>query len=386
MVFKIHELKFSQFEKVKTIFSETLHLKFTIDAIIAGNSPGRIWVDDLIFPTASFVWDGYHCYYFGGTTKKVEFNSNIKDLLKTYIIPDVIKRKRDFFNIEYSNKDWEPIIKTMLKEKLPKKRRRVFLALEESKTFDWLVNLPTKFEVRLITKDLLESPIGNVESIINEVTQCWNSLEDFLSNGFGFCIVRGNANKETIQGWCTGEYFSEDKCGIGIETFREFQSKGLATAMASAFIKYCQKIGIKPHWNADKNNFPSLRVAEKIGFKKIQEYNVLCGSFSNVEFYQGIYHYNERKYQKAAIWFEKAAMLNQEKLRNIYNAACSWSLAGNLKAAFTNLNKVLDFFELLTPQFINQIKSDSDLANLRDTSDWKRILKRLYEIEKRLLT
>jgi len=273
----------------------------------------------------------------------------------------------------------------MLREKLPKKRKRVFLVFEKLLTSNWQMNIPTEFEIRMITKDLLESPIGNIQSITNEVTQCWYSVEDFLSKGFGFCIIqKKNRGKEKIQGWCTGEYFSKGNCGIGIETFRGHQSKGFATAMASVFINYCQKVGIKPHWNAYKNNFPSLRVAKKIGFKMIQEYDVLCGSFSNVEFYQGIYHYNEKEFQKAAIWFEKAAELDQERLRNFYNAACSWSLAGNLKAAFTNLNKALDSFELLTPQFISHIKSDSDLVNLHNNSDWKRILNRLDKLEKSL--
>lgn len=277
---KLIELRFDHFDKVRSIFSMTKHLSFTVDAVIAGNSPGRLWVDDPNEPSIAFLWDGYHCYYFVGTTNNKKFNIALKKLLFKEIIPKAIENDHEIFKIEYYPKEWEPIVEEMLREKLPVKNARKFFTLNKPMTPKWKDILLPDFSVRKIGKNLLESDIKNVRSIIDEINQCWNSVDDFIEEGFGFCLVYKPKNREEeIQGWCTSEYLSEGKCGIGIETFHGYRKRGFATAMASAFVGYSLSVNIHPHWDAAKNNGASIRVAEKLGFSKIQDYEVYFGTF-----------------------------------------------------------------------------------------------------------
>jgi RimJ/RimL family protein N-acetyltransferase len=82
--------------------------------------------------------------------------------------------------------------------------------------------------------------------------------------------------------WCTAEYVSCGWCGIGIETIQAYQRRGLATATATAFLAHCAAHGIQPHWDCWANNVPSVRVAEKVGFALVEEYEVHCGRIEDL--------------------------------------------------------------------------------------------------------
>ena len=379
------ELEPNQFEKIRSLFHKLQHLTFTLDAAIAKNTPMRIWVDNKDDPKSCFMWDKTHCYYFVGQAENDDFNKNLCKLFDQTVIPQAILNKSDLYKVEYSSKEWEPFLEELLKKYLPVKKSRVFLALEGYSSKK-ITKLPSKaFEIRKINQKLLESEIANLQSIVDEINECWDSIESFLQIGFGFClIVHLDNDKKEIQGWCTGEYFSSKKCGIGIETFSGYRKKGYATAMASAFVEHCLKVNIKPYWDSYANNYASIRVAEKIGLKKIEDYHVYFGSFINSELYQGYHYFSEKKYEIAAKWFEKASELEQRKTESLYNAACSWSLGGESEKAFLQLNKTIDSLNNSTIRFINYMRSDQYLEVLHPFDNWNKILIRLNEVESRI--
>ena len=57
---QIIELKFEDFNKIKSLFTSSKHLRFTIEAVIAGNSPMHVWVDCEETPKSAFLWDQSH--------------------------------------------------------------------------------------------------------------------------------------------------------------------------------------------------------------------------------------------------------------------------------------------------------------------------------------
>jgi len=379
------ELEPNQFEKIRSLFHKLQHLTFTLDAVIARNTLMRIWVDSKDDPKSCFMWDKMHCYYFVGQAENENFNKQISKLFDQTIIPQAIRNKSDLYKVESSSKEWEPFLEKLLKKYLPVKRSRVFLTLEEFIPKNMAKFLQKAFEIREIDQKLLESEIANIQSIVDEINVCWDSIESFLKIGFGFClIVHLDNSKKEIQGWCTGEYFSSKKCGIGIETFSGYRKKGYATAMASAFVEHCLKTNIKPYWDSYSNNYASIRVAEKIGFKKIEDYHVYFGSFINSELYQGYHYFSEKKYEIAAKWFEKAAELEQRKTESLYNAACSWSLGGESEKAFLQLHETIDSLNSSTIKFINYMRKDRYLEALHSLDNWKKILTQLSEIESRI--
>ena len=379
----IIELQFDGFHKVKSLFTSSEHLDFTIEAAIAGNSPMRVWVDREASPRSAFLWDTAHCYYFGGTAGNREFCEAVENILKNTLIPTAIDKNREIFKIESSSTEWEPILEKILENTPPFKVLRKFLALDTLLVPQWKGLLPSGFQIRRIDRKLLESDIVNLQAIIDEIDQCWHSVDDFLANGFGFCLVyTPEDKKEEVQGWCTGEYFSVGKCGIGIETFYRYRKRGFATAMASAFVEHCLSVNIQPHWDASANNEASLRVAKKVGFNEIQKYSVFLGTFTNIETFKGDHYYQEKDFTRAAKWYEKAAELNQRTFYNYYNAACSWALIGENNCAFDCLTKALNNWEDPSVRFIHHMKTDADLVNLHSTEGWKTFLQRINAIEK----
>lgn len=58
---------------------------------------------------------------------------------------------------------------------------------------------------------------------------------------------------------------------------------GFATLTASAFAGHCAERGVIPHWDAWSDNLPSVAVAEKLGFRKIETYSVFTGSFGETQ-------------------------------------------------------------------------------------------------------
>ena len=100
---------------------------------------------------------------------------------------------------------------------------------------DWRVSVPSGFSVRQIDADLLATDrLRGIEILRNEIQTGWHSVEDFLHTGFGFCLLR----KNEIVTWCTAEYVSDGKCGVGIETAVEHMRRGFATITASAFVEH----------------------------------------------------------------------------------------------------------------------------------------------------
>ncbi len=281
---RLQELEFVEFSEVQSLFSESKHLSFTIDAVIAGNSPMRIWVDDVNKPRSALLWDNAHCYYLVGDPGNRDFCKTIETFLYESLIPKAVAKNREIYKLEYSPQAWEPIIEDILKDKTPVKISRKFFVLEKPLISQWQDILPPDFSIRRIDRFLLESDVKHVKSIIDEINGCWYSVDEFLTNGFGFCLVyRPKIGEEEVQGWCTGEYFSKGKCGVGIETFHGYQKRGFATVMASAFVEHSLSVNIQPHWDASANNEGSIRVAEKVGFREIQDYQVFYGSFTNSE-------------------------------------------------------------------------------------------------------
>lgn len=264
------------------------HLRLVIDAVIAGNSPGKLWVDDVDEPRSTLLWDNTHSFYAAGAADNAAFNQAMCDLFADTITPFAQAQQFGIFKLAYASEAWESVIEDTLAEYALKKYPRVFFRLDVPKIPDWREQVPEGFQISEINGawQRLEG-LANFERLHEEIASCWNEVEGFRARGFGYCIH----DTQAIAGWCTSEYVSKgtdlfgneyvsgDQCGIGIETVEEYQRRGFATLTASAFVEHCRECGITPHWDSWLRNMPSVRVAEKVGFRKIEDYAVYLGTY-----------------------------------------------------------------------------------------------------------
>jgi RimJ/RimL family protein N-acetyltransferase len=193
------------------------------------------------------------------------------------VIPELRLKHRTYFRLRTTSEAWTSQLFSIFAKAELKPGRYMFYSFEDQIKPRWKDKIPAGFKLKLINADfLLNSPYENIKFVIAEIRQMWPSVDHFIEYGFGFSLVTNGK----VVSWCTSEYMSKDKCGIGIETLREYRNKGLATVAASAFVEHSLQRDIKPHWECDVENVASRRVAEKVGFVKELDYLVYYGRFS----------------------------------------------------------------------------------------------------------
>lgn len=268
------ELK-DQGERVRELFTGA-HLRLVIDAVIAGNSPGRLWVDDPAQPRRVLLWDTTHSFYLAGAADDPAFNAALSAFFADKVTPDAQARRLGIFKLAYADPAWQPVVQRQLAAYDLHHYERVFFRLAAPKTPVWNAALPAGFAINEITASwsALER-LANFERLHAEIASCWPEVATFRARGFGCCIH----DAQTIAGWCTAEYVSAGQCGIGIETVEAYSRRGFATLTASAFVAECAARGLTPHWDSWRRNTPSVRVAEKVGFTKLVDYAVYFGTY-----------------------------------------------------------------------------------------------------------
>ncbi len=132
--------------------------------------------------------------------------------------------------------------------------------------------LPPGVEVVPITRDLLEAvhPAG-VDEVLDEISQMWPSTEAFLQRGFGTAAIAAGA----VACWCTTEYMSGDRCGIGIATAEAWRRMGVGAATAAACVREARRRSLRLHWECAVRNTASARLAEKLGFRLLEENEIV---------------------------------------------------------------------------------------------------------------
>jgi len=254
--------------RVRHLFS-TEHLTLVIDAVIAGNSPARVWADDLVTPRTTLAWDGAHCVYLAGAPGH---EAACRELFDREIAPAA----RGLFKLHAAGAAASAVFAGHSLHR----RKRVLYRGDRLAVTGWPHRIPAGYQVSAINEQFGELRLlGNFAEVTAEIRSCWNSMADFRRAGFGFCAH----DPATIVCWCTAEYVSDRQCGIGIETVTAHRGHGFATLTASAFAGHCAKRGVIPHWDAWSDNLPSVAVAEKLGFRKIETYSVFVGSFGETQ-------------------------------------------------------------------------------------------------------
>lgn len=96
----------------------------------------------------------------------------------------------------------------------------------------------------------------------------FNSCEDFLTRGIGFCALAGNGE---IAGGASSYTVYDGGIEIEISTMPEHRRRGIAAACAAKLILTCKQRLLDPSWDAA--NAQSKALAEKLGYRLDYEYD-----------------------------------------------------------------------------------------------------------------
>lgn len=270
----MHRLHSEEISSIRPHF-DTPNLSLVVDSIIDGKTPASVWTDDLAAPRIVLAWEG-RCIYLTGDLEDAEVNKGLREIFSTEIRPEGQSRELGFFKLYYSPDAWglrlEEIFGALLDNDV---ERRIYCSVRDNSSRIAVPSPPLK--LRQIDAQLIQSDFAHIGLVKDEILGGWPSFETFLDQGFGFTTLDGTS----VVCWCTAEYVSAGRCGIGIETIEGYQRRGIATVVAREFVRHALASGMNPHWDCWASNTPSVRVAEKAGFADRHDYKIAIGSFGD---------------------------------------------------------------------------------------------------------
>ena len=147
-----------------------------------------------------------------------------------------------------------------------KNRNRIQLRFTQQEIITLSGNIPEGYYVKRITKE--EMPLLTVFNL-DLANKFWKSEEDFLQNGFGYCMFNAMNEPASI---CYSACIAENVAEIDVATLETFQKKGLAKKTVSEFVQHCIENNIIANWDCFEDNYGSLKTAEAVGFQQLQQY------------------------------------------------------------------------------------------------------------------
>jgi GNAT superfamily N-acetyltransferase len=260
------ELKPSELVKVKPLF-EGMEIHLGLYALLQSCISGEVYVDHLESPNAALACIHQKRYYLAGSPE----NSVFKESLRGYFAEVAYPRLRHerAFLVSYQPDGWQATIGDIFQDsELMQAGRHYYLYTDMQD--DWPDRLPAGFDLRKVDRALLnDGDLKNTDILVEEMCSERASVEDFLQNSFGVCVL----HKGGIAGMCLSEYNCLNRCEVGIITLEAYQRKGLGTAMTRALIKQARERGITQiGWHCYARNQPSIATALRAGFVKRADY------------------------------------------------------------------------------------------------------------------
>jgi len=270
----LKQLKNSNTEFLRRLetYFEPPEMNLVFQSYIEGFTSGELFLNDFQTPSIAVFWDLRSSIYVTGDSVNEMERKEAVQFVKDNILSRIVTKNHFHLKIGYTTETWEGMLRRILHEYNPKIRDR-YLFQHSLEIIPRSENLENNVAIQEISKTVLEEKhYKNTAYLVEEIKSMWGSTDAFLKNGFGFCGVE---NKELLC-WCTMEYLSNQSiCSIGIETIRNAQIRGIATAVTHAFLQKCAQEHILTHWDCWKSNIPSVKLAQKTGFTLLSNYQVL---------------------------------------------------------------------------------------------------------------
>lgn len=273
----INLLEEDKYEKILDQLYEIPYNTLFARAVLESKVSGRVFVDNKDEPKTVFIAHPYGMSLLFGDTENLEFNSSLADYilningerhkyewLQVYPenwndkLKEMLNEKIiDYSKIsdEYSQKELDMFIEKSRKSHVIKWRRVNF----EYKSSNKIINIESPYSIKLIDSDIYDKIEGAVIP-----KYFWNSKEDFLSNGIGYALIKGN----DIVSIAFSSVKTKNELEIGVETSENCRGMGFAKHVCRKLLSYCQKNQYSPAWACKKENLGSYKLAKSLGFEE----------------------------------------------------------------------------------------------------------------------
>lgn len=235
-------------------------------AVINNNFPGRVFVDNKENPQIAMVWALSRWSYINSLEETIEYKSFLKEVMSSEIVPILNQLHIDWFEIyaeEHIN--WDSIINEALDCYIIDKHYENTFTLDREKYSKIDMNINTLRDVK-INEVCVPMVSEEYKNYIDE--------KKYKNKAYGITLEK---NGQVIAQCLNNGFINNKEYFIDLDTFnKEERNKGYGTFAAYELIRRQLEKGFIPLWETTVNNVPSQRVAEKLGFQKIEEYPVYC--------------------------------------------------------------------------------------------------------------
>jgi GNAT superfamily N-acetyltransferase len=363
---------FAQARTSLSALTHSLDIHLSIQSILQGTTPAKIYVDDADQPEAVFIQTA-HRFFIAGDAHNETFAVDVRRLFDETIYPHALENgMREF--ILYHAPGWEDTIEAILAGRYPIQGMREYYASTAQKKVG-RNGLPEGFSLVQVDETLLNTPgLDGLDDLAEELCSERENVQDFLANSFGVCLLRGNE----LAGWCLSEYNTSERCEIGIETREAFRKRGFGVLMTQALVERAFSEGISQvGWHCWKSNVASGATARSAGFEKVCDYPVYFAWFNGVInlAINGNVCFSNRRYAEALGWFEKAFAAGDPPNWVYWVAACAAARLEQFDAAMRYLTQAVE------RGFVHAdvIQSAEELRPLHSTDAWKALIDRLAQ-------
>lgn len=252
------------------------HLALVLDSIAAGNTAARLWApSEAAGRGAILLWDqGNNVLYLGG-----ELSDTAHAALAALIAGQIRQLARaantPYFKACALAPEIEAVLPQLFASMALRELPTLFYGLASARPVPPAPAVAGLHFEAIDRALLADDQLAGIAEVRAEIEWMWPALERFYAHGLGVVAI---AERRVIC-WCTAEYVSASRCGIGIATDPAFERRGVATATAAHFVDMCQRRGMAPFWECRADNPGSIRVAEKVGFALIARERYWAGTF-----------------------------------------------------------------------------------------------------------
>lgn len=231
---------------------------YLVDAILEDSVVSRVLADDESNPRVSALELSYiKLHITGGDASHPAAR-------------DFLLGLRGFSALIPASEPWEALIQKKFPGRCVTLPRYAFTSTELDPALlkTLCSKLPEGFQIAPMDIHLTRRLVGEKSEFTSDHLVNYESPEDFMARGFGFCILDGDEIASVATTFASCEAGIE----IQINTREAYKRKGLATAVAARLILHSLEVGLDPNWDAA--NGTSVGLAKKLGYTPQGTYNM----------------------------------------------------------------------------------------------------------------
>ncbi|MEO3944056.1 GNAT family N-acetyltransferase [Gorillibacterium sp. CAU 1737] len=263
----IVQLNKGDFDKIKPLTDACMNLE--VKAVVGGQHPGEVYVDDSEKPTAALIWiPGQQGFQLVGDENSQSFRVELDDYMRTAIEPRLAKLSVGAVEIGGDKETWGKALPSIFPSRSVSSDLQHVLRFKHRSPFEFHEE---GIAIHRIDRELWKSRrLENHSFLEKKIHRFWETTDAFLDQGYGYYAESDNQ----LVSLCFSAFVAGNTHAIDIETLEGFRKRALGTAVASRYVEEAIQRGLAPYWDCTPSNTGSLRIAKAVGMEHDFDYTI----------------------------------------------------------------------------------------------------------------